>query len=149
MLALSPVFQDFWLPNATTWFYFSLLLAVALFFKFSRLLSMRNWDVVTIFLLVPGILLIEDAQPATGPTRGTPPARVPAAPNPAAESAADSWVAAAGLGRLHDQPPQSSLQWGYAWLLLGSGYFLLRCLFDLALVQRPALQPNLNFGGLA
>ena len=63
MVAQSPVFQNFWLPNATTWFYFSLLLAVALFFKFSRLFSVRNWDVVTIFLLVPGILLIEDAQP--------------------------------------------------------------------------------------
>lgn len=55
------VFFDFTLPNATTWFYFSLLLAVALFFKFSRLLSMRNWDVLTLFLLVPGLLLLQAA----------------------------------------------------------------------------------------
>jgi hypothetical protein len=33
---------------------------VALFFKFSRLLSMRNWDVLTLFLLVPGLLLLAD-----------------------------------------------------------------------------------------
>ena len=33
------IFFDFNLPNGTTWFYFSLLLAVALFFKFSRVLS--------------------------------------------------------------------------------------------------------------
>jgi hypothetical protein len=39
--------------------------------------------------------------------------------------------------------------WGYLWLLLGSAYFLFRCLLDLTLVQRPALGPNLSFGGLA
>src|SRR5919201_5153593 len=55
------IFFDFNLPNATTWFYFSLLLAVALFFRFTRLLSMRNWDVLTLFLLVPGLLLLQDA----------------------------------------------------------------------------------------
>src|SRR4051794_5042065 len=64
-MASATVFFDFSLPNATTWFYFSFLLAVALFFKFSRLLSVRNWDVVTVFLLVPGLLLIQDARPNT------------------------------------------------------------------------------------
>ena len=38
------------LPTAATWVYFSVLLAAALFFKFSRLLSIRNWDVFTLFL---------------------------------------------------------------------------------------------------
>ncbi len=61
MSAFATVFSEFNLPNATTWFYFSLLLAVALFFKFTRLLSMRNWDVATLFLLVPGLLLIQEA----------------------------------------------------------------------------------------
>jgi hypothetical protein len=55
------VFAEFQLPNATTWFYFSLILAVALFFKFRRLLSIRNWDVVSLFLLVPGLLLLPEA----------------------------------------------------------------------------------------
>src|SRR5262245_28564030 len=59
------IFFDFNLPNATTWFYFSFLLAVALFFKFSRLLSVRNWDVVTVFLLVPGPLLLQQTRPNT------------------------------------------------------------------------------------
>src|SRR5215472_14246028 len=53
---------DFDPPSAATWFYFSLLLAIALFFKFSRLLSMRNWDVLTIFLLVPGLLLLQESR---------------------------------------------------------------------------------------
>jgi hypothetical protein len=97
------VFLRFNLPNATTWFYFSMLLAVALFFKFSRFLSVRNGDVLTLFLLVPGLLLVQDGA---------------------------EW-------------------WGYLWLLAGSAYFLGRCLTDLALVQRPAISPNLNPGGLA
>ncbi|HJT76450.1 MAG TPA: hypothetical protein VJ739_04540, partial [Gemmataceae bacterium] len=104
MTAVASIFLDFNLPNAATWFYLSLLLAVALFFKFSRLLSVRNLDVVTLFLLVPGLLLLLERP--------------------------GNWV-------------------GYLWLLLGSGYFLLRCLFDLTLVRRPALAPNLNLGGLA
>src|SRR5438477_4029804 len=82
------IFFDFNLPNATTWFYFSFLLAVALFFKFSRLLSVRNWDVVTVFLLVPGLLLLQQ-----GRTHPADPGKHPAA-------AAASVVAAAGGGSL-------------------------------------------------
>src|ERR1043166_1523758 len=55
-------FLDFNLPNATTWFFFSFLLAMALFFKYSRILSVRNVDVVMIFLLVPGLLVLQAAR---------------------------------------------------------------------------------------
>src|SRR6516165_6028147 len=54
-------FLEFNLPDPATWFYFSLLLAVALFFKFTRVLSVRNLDVLTLFLLVPGLLLLQEA----------------------------------------------------------------------------------------
>src|SRR5580704_14646317 len=70
MFATLSVFLDFNLPNATTWFYFSLLLAVALFFKFGRLLSVRNLDVVALFLLVPGILLLLEARRAADALEG-------------------------------------------------------------------------------
>jgi hypothetical protein len=99
------IFLDFRLPNATTWFYLSSLLTVALFFKFSRLLSVRNWDVLALPLLVPGLLLLR-------------------------ESDGENWF-------------------GYLWLLAGSAFLLFRCFVDLSLVTRPALGPNLNFGGLA
>jgi len=105
MSATRSIFFEIELPNATTWFYFSALLAVALFFKFNRLLSIRNGDVLSLFLPMPGFLLLSQY----------------------------------GLSPF----------WGYLWLLAASGYFLLRCLFDLTLVRRPALSPNLNFGGLA
>src|SRR4051794_30034254 len=102
MPAVESIFLTIRLPNATTWFYFSVLLAVALFFKFWRLLSIRNLDLLTLFLFMPGLLLLT----------------------------------------------QGEDRWGFAWLLAASGYFLARCIFDLGLVRRPALAPNLSLGGL-
>jgi hypothetical protein len=152
MIAQASVFLDFNLPNATTWFYFSWLLAMALFFKFSRLLSVRNWDVLTLFLLVPGFLLLQEARLET----------VPAANKPALAAAELVGGAAGqpGVGPLSSLGAASSVgnqqvalsRWqglGYLWLVCGSLYFLLRCLTDLVLVRRPALAPNLSFGGLA
>ncbi len=52
------IFFDISLPNASTWFYFSLLLACALFFKFNRFLSFRNLDILSIFFFMPGFLLL-------------------------------------------------------------------------------------------
>jgi len=62
MTALASIFLNFELPHRTTWFYFSLLLASALFFKFSRWLSIRNLDVVMLFLQVPGLFLVADPE---------------------------------------------------------------------------------------
>lgn len=149
MFAVSSIFHNFWLPNATTWFYFSLLLAVALFFKFSRLLSVRNWDIITVFLLVPGILILEDARPTPQQQTLAAAALVADVGSQAVGGPASLASQMAPLARANDAVPKPSLQWGYLWLLGGSAYLLVRCLFDLALVQRPALTPNLNFGGLA
>ncbi len=53
------VLLDFQLPNASTWFYFSLFLTVALFFRFSRPWSLRNFDLLALFLMVPGLLVLQ------------------------------------------------------------------------------------------
>ena len=45
--------------NPTTWFFFSSLLSIALFFKFNRLWSIRNLDLLGRILLAPGILAVE------------------------------------------------------------------------------------------
>src|SRR5215471_19862033 len=42
----------------TTWVYLSSLLLIALYFKFSRLWSVRNLDLVGLILLTPGLLLV-------------------------------------------------------------------------------------------
>ena len=45
-------------PNQTTWFYLSFLLTLAVFFKFSRLWSLRNLDLLSLLLMTPGVLLV-------------------------------------------------------------------------------------------
>lgn len=44
----------------TTWAYLSALLIVALFFKFNRLLSVRNLDLALLLLLGPGLLCVRN-----------------------------------------------------------------------------------------
>src|SRR6516162_3150867 len=129
MAALGSIFFEFNLPNGTTWFYFSLLLAIALFFKFSRLLSVRNWDVLTLFLLVPGLLMLQEARhnSALSVTRVVGEmGQAAALPGPGVAGArALTALADADLG------PTRLLRFGYLWLLIGSGYFIIRCLMDL------------------
>src|SRR5947209_2421181 len=153
MTAPFSLFLEFNLPNATTWFYFSFLLAVALFFKFSRLFSIRNWDVVTLFLLVPGLLVIQGSRPQPAPAPQHPAILVAGLVGQAALPSDPALTLSQLAGFAHGSAPALEarrwLWYGYLWLLAGSGYFFCRCLLDLALVQRPALAPNLNFGGLA
>lgn len=155
MTAPISIFLDFNLPNATTWFYFSFLLAMALFFKFSRIFSIRNLDVITIFGLVPGILLIQGANLQPSRQYALKPidvARMTA--NTGTQLLSSPVAGAEGIPPLlpvpnyHDRTPR--ILWvGYLWLLCGSIYLIFRCLLDLVLVRRPALAPNLNYGGLA
>jgi hypothetical protein len=146
MMVFASIFSDFNLPNATTWLYFSLLLSIALYFKFTRLLSMRNWDVITLFLLAPGLLLLQDTSPQIASA-----ARLVAA---GGQAAAMPGIGVPFLSLLASAngPPlltPSRVHWfGYLWLLCGSVYLLVRCLIDLTLVRRPALSPNLNLSGL-
>ena len=46
----------------TTWVYISSLLMLALYFKFSRLWSLRNLDLVLLILLAPGLVLVDYGQ---------------------------------------------------------------------------------------
>jgi hypothetical protein len=122
------IFLDFNLPNAATWFYFSLILTVALFFQFTRLLSLRNLDLLTLFLLVPGFLVLQEAH--------TLKAAAATLPDPSPERTA-----------LQDRADRE-LVVAYAWLIAGTGYWFGRALVDLALVRRPPIAPNLNPYGL-
>ncbi len=153
MTAPFSLFLEFNLPNATTWFYFSFLLAVALFFKFARLFSIRNWDVITLFLLVPGLLVVQGSRPLPAPGPQHPAVLVAGllgqAALPAEPTLTISRVAAFAQQAGPTVESRRWLWYGYLWLLAGTAYFFCRCLLDLALVQRPALAPNLNFGGLA
>lgn len=47
--------------NSTTWFYLSLLLIVAIFFRFTRFWSLRNLDLTLLLALSPTLLFLEDS----------------------------------------------------------------------------------------
>ncbi len=110
------IFVEFHLPNATTWLYFSLILALTLFFQFSRLFCFRNLDLLTLFLLGPGFLLLQEAH---------------------------HYLA---VGRT--ERGERELILGYSWLLLASTYWFFRAVFDMGLVRRPVVSPNLTKAGL-
>jgi len=56
---MSDILFQYYSVNPTTWFYLSSLLAIALFFKFNRVLSVRNLDLAGLILLAPGLLAVE------------------------------------------------------------------------------------------
>ncbi|MCE9531641.1 MAG: hypothetical protein K8T89_11045 [Planctomycetes bacterium] len=126
---LASIFLDFNLPNAATWFYLSLMLAIAVFLRFNRLLALRNWDLFTLFMITPGFLLLQEAH--------------------ALLYTADRNNFEASVKTQLTDRGKMLLLFGYAWLIAGSGYWFARCLLDLALEKRPALTPNLNLSGLA
>lgn len=123
---MQQILLDFQQPNATTWFYLSFLLMIALFFQFSRVLSLRNWDLITLALLAPGMLLAVRVE--------------------------REWLAQAGAAT-EAIPAGSShgadLFWGYVWLFVATAYFFIRSLIDVPLVRRPRLEPNLAIPSLA
>lgn len=53
--------------NPTTWAYLSSLLLLGLFFKFGRFWSVRNFDLILLILLAPGLLLTFYGQESAGP----------------------------------------------------------------------------------
>jgi len=113
----SSIFFDVDLPNSPTWFYLAFGFVLALYFQFNRFLALRNWDLLALFLFVPGFLLIQEGNQRPGSTGG------------------------------RDDNPQ--LLVGYIWLMVASGYWFVRCLYDLAAIRRPLLAPNLTMQGMA
>lgn len=127
-MASTSVFFDVPAPSPAACFYLSAPLAVALFLPFSRLFSIRTLDVLTLYLFVPGLLLLQEASRLLAAAR----------------------TAGADAEALHEAVRRANLLslWGYVWLIAAASYFLLRCLADLVLERRPALGPNLNLPGL-
>jgi hypothetical protein len=56
---MSDILFHYYRVNPTTWFYLASLLSLALFFKFNRVWSVRNVDLVGLILLAPGLLAVE------------------------------------------------------------------------------------------
>src|SRR5262245_27603464 len=56
---MSDVLFQYHKVNPTTWVYLSSLLTICLFFKFSRVLSVRNVDLICLILLAPGLVVVD------------------------------------------------------------------------------------------
>ncbi len=63
------LFQYEMLP--TTWFYISGLMIIAVFFRFNRFWSVRNFDIIGLILTTPGLLYIAMGKTANDPIIGT------------------------------------------------------------------------------
>ena len=134
----------------TTWAFLSSLLMFALFFKFERFWSVRNFDLVLIVLLVPGILFVDHGVQLNA--RATALAVMPGAPPtepgvpPELDASSDAQIyPEAELVKAASRYYQLL---GYYWLLSVCVVFLIRMLLDPALVRRPLLPPNLTIGGM-
>jgi hypothetical protein len=53
--------------NLTTWIYLSSLLTIAIYFKFSRLWSLRNLDLLLLIAFAPGLVLVSPPKPGEAP----------------------------------------------------------------------------------
>lgn len=155
----------------STWAYLSSLLMLALFFKFNRFWSVRNFDLCLIILLAPGLLLIEGGRQWEAQNNSV----AVSALNPA--EATEKKIPPAGLQQAVDRelkavnPPDQGLPavdqnksgekevdfgsegvvWqrlGYYWLFFIGGLLLIRMLIDPGLTRRPQLEPNLAIGGM-
>jgi hypothetical protein len=140
--------------NPTTWVYLSSLLTIAIFFKFSRFWSVRNFDLLGLLAISPGLLMIAYGQEmASNPATPERPAALGEAPDSrvtprdgegpgseAPESATADDEARAFAARVES--------WGYVYLFVIGVLFLVRLLADPMMVRRPLLEPNLSTGGL-
>jgi hypothetical protein len=137
--------------DPTTWAYLSSLLTIALFFKFSRVWSVRNVDLIGLILLAPGLLCVEygayferlDANNDGQVTRNEVPEHQRerfAGFFDRMDRDGDQIITRAAL--------DAAKQVGYIWLFCTAGFFLIRLLLDPLMVRRPLLEPNLSAGGL-
>ncbi len=157
--------------DPTTWVYLSSLLLVGLFFKFSRIWSVRNLDLLLLILLGPGLLMVHKGQAELGrlaeldsPTEAavTTPATNESSENESIEN--DSSENDAAEPEPEEPRPVDALAaaietgegvvalrrevWGFVYLLGIGGLILTRLLLDPVMVRRPLLEPNLSRGGL-
>jgi hypothetical protein len=143
--------------QVTNWAYLSSLLMLALFFKFNRFWSVRNFDLILIVLLAPGVLMVMHGSERDRLQRqDESPLVQPQTTDTAAFLSPDGTEATTvvGLERTKDSlngkltGGQRMILFGYIWMFSIGALFLLRLLLDPLLVRKPLLDPNLSVGGL-
>ena len=161
--------------DPTSWVYLSSLLLIGLFFKFSRLWSVRNLDLILIILLGPGLLMIHqgqmkqgqaieraiqmaaaaEAEPESDETTAADGAPIIDAIE-AVEAESGSKIGAKEVNSAETETGEGDAGlagatvelWGFRYLIAIGGFMLARMLLDPMMVRRPLLEPNLSKGGL-
>lgn len=127
--------------SSPQWLVYSALLLLAIFFRFSRVWSVRNLDIL-LLLSLSGTIVVAATQDPRGSSAGestaTASVETAAAPNP------DSTI-----------PPnilEPSIDPVYRWTTVAgltlSAFLVIRLIFDESLTRRPRLEQNLNKAGL-
>lgn len=104
--------------NSATWFYLSLLLIVAVYFRFRRLWSLRNLDLILLMSVSPGLLFLDAAR------------SMPV------------------FNEVDLEKVRSLRSLGFGWLFVTTGLFLIRLFADAWFRRRPLIEQNLNAAGL-
>lgn len=116
---MTSIFVDLGLPNSPTWFYFSLVIAVALLFQFTRIASVRNLDLLGLYMFIPGFLLIQEAHDYMS------------------------------LVQPDYETATTRLYFGYIWLMAVTGLWGIRAILDPVLKRRPNYRPNLSLPAMS
>ncbi len=156
--------------NELTWFYLSFLLIVAVYFRFTRVFSLRNFDLALLLSASPGLLFLSGfTAPASTEniSLNSPKVvsvaelensaalanNVPLENNPSSRQMPIAITE--DLPAIVETPTDpnegvkaDAIALGYVWLFVVACIFLLRLFLDSYLSRRPYLGQNLNSQGL-
>lgn len=110
--------------NHSNWLYYSALLTIAVFFKFNRLWSLRNVDLLLLLGISPGLLMVIEGE------EGYENALIHNLDTPIVEKF------------------EHQMWMGYSWLFFVSMLVLIRLVADASFKRRPRLEQNLNVPGM-
>jgi len=142
--------------NPTTWAYLSSLLVIGLYFKFNRVWSVRNLDILLIILMAPGLLMVYFGQQNINQAMSE--VLLPREIDQLAPIQGGEIDVKPSLVDPEDTKPTrdellgqgASLEKrGYVWLFFVSALIVIRLFIDSTLVRRPMLEPNLTIGGMS
>lgn len=145
------------------WWLYSALLLFAIFFRFSRVFSVRNLDLCLLLILALSATATfkyrdepwnndppKAAEKITSVEEANPPTRVEVADAPVGESL----VAATANETIVEAPKPAELGthpgyiWGSTILLISTCLLIVRLIFDEGLTRRPRIDLNLNSAGV-
>lgn len=132
-----------------TWLVYVSVLVLAVFFRFSRLFTVRNLDVLLILVLSTSLVLASASKNAAPPADESVAGAASLLSASTALPGADGELQSDGPAAVPMRPRFTTMyQWSSGILLILSVLLILRLMFDEALTRRPRLEQNLNQAGL-